>query len=262
MKTIVTAVIKGGTGKTTTAAALAQAAAIRGKRVLAVDLDPQANFTCFLGGDPNKPGAYQILHGTPAAEVLQKTAQEITVIPGNPDLATEKSTPGSAQRLREALEPLQGRFDLCIIDTPPQMGELLFTALAAADGLIIPLEADDSSVQGLYQITDIAREMKGSNPALKVYGVVITRFDERPKINRHLQKIIAAAGEECGAPLLATIRPGVAIREAQALRKSLYKYAASSKPAIDYNALFSTVGRISGILRRTAFNEVPTARKK
>ena len=89
MQIITAAVIKGGTGKTTTAAALAQAAVQAGKKVLAVDLDPQANLSFFIGADQNAPGSYQLLHGTDAAQLIQTTDQGIDAIAASPDLATE-----------------------------------------------------------------------------------------------------------------------------------------------------------------------------
>lgn len=241
MQIIATAVIKGGTGKTTTAAALAQAAAAAGERVLAIDLDPQANLTFILAADQNQPGSYQLLHGSPAAEVIQATAQGLDVIAASPDLAAEKTAPASAKRLQAAIAPIAQGYDLIVIDTPPQMGELTFNALQAATGLIIPLETDSNSLQGLYQIADIAHQMQRSNPQLEILGAVLTRHDARPKINRYLQEIIAERGQEIGAPLLMTIRPGVAIREAQALQISLYDYAANSKPAQDYKALLTLI---------------------
>lgn len=241
MKIITTAVIKGGTGKTTTAAALAQAAAQEGKRVLVIDLDPQANLSFFIGADQNAPGSYQLLHGADATQLIQETDQGIQAIAASPDLATEKTTPGSAKRLQEAIEPLKKRFDICFIDTPPQMGELTFNALQASTGLIIPLETDNSSLQGLYQITDIAHQMQRSNPALSIIGVILTRYDARPKLNRYLQEVIAERGQEIGAPFLMGIRAGIAIREAQAMQQSLYKYAPRSKPAQDYKKLYEMI---------------------
>lgn len=237
MQILTTAVIKGGTGKTTTAAALAQAAAAAGKKVLAIDLDPQANFTFFIGADQNTPGSYQLLHGAEPGQLIQQTAQGIAAIAASPDLATERTTPASAKRLQQAIEPLKGEFDLIIIDTPPQMGELTFNALQAATGLIIPLETDNSSLQGLYQITDIAHQMQRSNPALSIIGVILTRYDNRPKLNRYLRDVIADKGQEIGAPFLMGIRPGIAIREAQAMQQSIFDYAARSKPAQDYKTL-------------------------
>lgn len=241
MQIITTAVIKGGTGKTTTAAALAQAARAAGKRVLCIDLDPQGNLSFSIGADQNSPGAYQLLNGTPAGQLIQTTEQGIDTIPASPDLATEKTAPGSAQRLQEALQPIKKKYHYIIIDTPPQMGELTYNALQASTGLLIPLETDNSSLQGLYQITDIAHQMQRSNPALTIKGVILTRYDSRPKINRYLQEVIAEKGQEVGAPYLMGIRPGIAIREAQALQKSLFDYAPKSKPAEDYRTLYNII---------------------
>lgn len=241
MQILTTAVIKGGTGKTTTAAALAQAARAAGKKVLAIDLDPQANLTFFLGADQNAGGSYDLLHGADPGEVIQHTAQGIDVIPASPDLATERTAPASAKRLEEAIKPLRRRYNLIVIDTPPQMGELTFNALQAATGLIIPLETDNSSLQGLYQITDIAHQMQRSNPKLIIKGVILTRYDQRPKLNRYLQEVIANAGKEIGAPYLMGIRPGIAIREAQAMQRSIYEYAPKSKPAQDYKTLYERI---------------------
>lgn len=243
MQIITTAVIKGGTGKTTTAAALAQAAAAAGKRVLAIDLDPQANFTFTLGADINEPGSYELLHEADAKSVIQSTEQGIDVIAASPDLATEQTKAGSVKRLQEAIEPLKKKYDFIFIDTPPTMGELTYNALQASTGLIIPLEPDTNSLQGLYQITDIAHQMQEHNSKLKIKGVILTRYDKRPKINRHLKEVIADAGAAAGAPFLMGIRAGVAIREAQALQQSIYDYAPRSKPAIDYKELFRMISK-------------------
>ena len=126
-----------------------------------------------------------------------------------------------------------------MIDTPPQMGELTFNALFASTNLIIPLETDQSSLKGLYQIVDIANQIKRNNPSLTVSGIVLTRYDARANLNRYLQGVIAEKGNEIGAPFLIGIRPGIAIREAQAMQKSLYEYAPNSKPAADYLQLLA-----------------------
>ena len=241
MQIITTAVIKGGTGKTTTAAAIAQAAVAAGKKVLAIDLDPQANLSFTIGADQNKPGAYQLINGAPAADLMQSTEQGITAIAASPDLATVKTTPGSAKRLQRALEPVKNDFDLIIIDTPPTMGELTFNALQAATGLIIPLTADTYSLQGLYQITDIAHQMQRSNPALSIIGVVITQYDSRPNFKKYIQSVIAEKGAEAGAPFLIAIRAGIAIAEAAAMQQSIFDYAPNSNPAQDYKKLYEMI---------------------
>lgn len=241
MQIITAAVIKGGTGKTTTCAALAQAAVAAGKRVLAVDLDPQANFTNAIGADQNSPGSYALLNGTPAAQLIQQTPQGIHAIAASPDLATVRTTPASAKRLQKALEPLQADFDLCMIDVPPMLGELLYNALQASTGLLIPLETDSNSLQGLYQITDIAKQMRRSNPTLELLGVILTRYDGRPKLNQLFQSVIAQRAQEIGVPYLMAIRSGVAVREAMAMQQSLFDYAPRSKPAADYGRLYRII---------------------
>ena len=241
MQIITTAISKGGTAKTTSAAVMAQAAAAAGKRVLAVDLDPQANFTYSIAADQNKPGAYQLFTGTPAAQLIQQTAQGIDCIAASPDLSTIKTAPGSAKRLQAALKDIESGYDICVIDTPPTLGELVFNALQAATDLIIPLNADGYGLQGLYQIADVAHQMQHSNPGLNIAGVVITRYDSRPNINRYMKDVIAEKGAEIDAPLLGTIRPGVAIVEAAAMQQSLFEYAPSSNPAADYMTIYKLI---------------------
>lgn len=237
------AVIKGGTGKTTTCAALAQAAAADNKKVLAVDLDPQASFTTAINGDPNRAGSYALLTGADAGESLQKTAQGIYCIAGGSDLAAIHTKPGSGKRLREALEPIKDSFDFVFIDTPPTMGELQNNALQAATDLIIPLEADPDSLQGLYQIADIARHIQRSNAALNITGIVLTRYDNRPKLNRYYKDVITQKAQEVNISFLAAIRQGIAIKEARATRQSLFEYAPDSNPARDYMKLYEKLTR-------------------
>ena len=244
MQIITTAIIKGGGGKTTTCTALAQAAAADGKRVLAIDLDPQGNCTFSIGANQNAPGSYDLLHGADPAQLIQHTAQGIDAIPAAPDLATEQTKPASARRLQTALEPIKKGYDFIFIDTGPTLGELTYNALQAATGLLVPLEADFYGLQGLYQICDIAHQIQGrSNPGLHLLGCVITRYDKRSKINRHWRSVIEEKGAENGAPLLAAIRAGVAIKEAQAMQQSLFEYAPRSKAAQDYKDLYDTLKR-------------------
>ena len=104
MQIITAAVIKGGTGKSSTIAALAQAATAAGKKVLAIDLDPQANLSFFIGADQNRPGSYELLHGTDPAQLIQDTPQGIAAIAASPDLATLTTRAGSARHLQNALD--------------------------------------------------------------------------------------------------------------------------------------------------------------
>lgn len=241
MQVITAAVQKGGTGKTTTVAALAQAAAYRGRRCLAIDLDPQCNLTFALAADANRPGSDLLLQGADPAELIQETAAGIDTIPASPNLAAEKSSTGSARRLQKALEPIRGSYDLIIIDTPPTAGELQYNALQAATGLLIPLQADAYCVNSLYLITRTARQIQGSNPDLQILGFILTQYNGRSTIARQMQETITTRAAAIGVPYLAAIRKAVAVEEAAALQRSLFEYAPNSKPAQDYLTLFDAL---------------------
>lgn len=241
MQIITLAIQKGGTGKSTTAAALAQAAAYRGAKALAIDLDPQGNLSFCLAADATRAGSMDLLEGTPARKIIQTTRQGLDVIPASMNLATITSGTGSAKRLQKALEPIRGRYDLIIIDTPSKAGELQYNALQAATGLIIPLQAETFSLQGLYQIIDTADQFKRSNPQLTYKGIVFTRHNARSSISRQLQEVITARAAELKIPSLGTIREAVAVKEAQALQADLYLYAPRSNPAQDYLAVYDKI---------------------
>lgn len=246
MEVITIAIQKGGTGKTTTAAALAQAAARAGRQVLAIDLDPQGQFGFTLGADSSRPGSYELLDGTQADELTQTVKAGLDVIPASWELSTITSSAGSARRLQRALMPVKGQYDLIVIDTPPTAGELQYNALQAATGLIIPLQADIYNLQSLYQITDTARQIQGSNPALTITGFILTQYDGRSTIARQMQEAIVGRAQLMGIPFLGAIRAAVAVKEAAALQRSLFDYAPKSKPAADYIALYEkiTKGRV------------------
>lgn len=245
MKIITFAAVCGGTGKTTTAAAFAQAAAYKGKKILAVDLDPQGSLSFTMGADTSKYSSYDIMTGTPAAQAVQETAMGVKVIPASYDLATLKTKPGSANRLAAALNAVAADYDYICIDTPPTIGEIHYNALQASTDLIIPIEADIKGLQGLYQVADAARAMQQSNPALRITGFVITRYDSRPNLNRYMLQTIEDKAAEMQIPFLAAIRPGIAVREAQAMQQSLFDYAPNSKPAQDYLALYEKINKIN-----------------
>lgn len=238
------AVIKGGTGKTSTCAAIAQAAALDNKKVLAIDLDPQGNLSYCLGADANMPGAFELLQGAFILDCIQQTKQNIDVIAGAPALAyddADNKKTGTIFYLSEKIETIQNAYDLIIIDTPPYFCELTYKALQAATGLIIPMETDAGSIHGQNHIIEVAKEIKRTNKKLKILGCVVTRYNGRPNINRLLLEQIQEQGKKLKCPLLAEIRQGVAIQEAQALRRNLFEYAPRSKPAQDYKELYKKI---------------------
>lgn len=241
MQILTIAIQKGGTAKTTTAAALANAAAYLGRRALAIDLDPQGQLSFTLGADTGRPGSYELLEGKPAAAVIQPIRPGLDAIPASWSLQTVTSKTGSARRLQRALEPVKDKYDLIIIDTPPTAGELQYNALQASTGLVIPLQADIYNLQSLYQIIDTAQQIQGSNPALSFIGVICTQYDGRSTIARQMLDTIRGAAEGMGLSYLGEIRKAVSVQEAAALQQSLFEYAPKSKPAADYLALYERI---------------------
>lgn len=247
MRIISVANQKGGTAKTSTAHALATGAAYKGKRSLAIDFDPQGNLSFIMGADASRAGAYELMkQQAKAAQIVQYTSQG-DIIPASLNLAAAdiefSGKPGRDFFLQAALEPLQDAYDVVVIDTPPTLGTLLVNALTASDEVIIPMNADILSLQGLYQLAETIDQVKSfCNKGLKVTGILLTRYSGRTVLARDIKETIEAKCAELGIPLLNTvIRDGVAVREAQTTQESLFAYAPNSNPAKDYLQLFDEI---------------------
>lgn len=233
MQILTIAMQKGGAGKSTTCIILAQIAAAAGKKVLAVDIDPQRNFTFALAAGPG-PGTFEALQGKPAAECIQKSEQGMDVMRASIDLATIKSGPGAARLLQRALEPIKNNYDLIIIDTPTAPGILQYNAMQAATGLIIVMEADIYGTHAIDQTMETALQIKRSNPGLSFKGILITRYDTRPTFARSIQDVVQEKAAALKIPYLGIIRTTTAVREAAGLQVSFMKYAPKSTAASDY----------------------------
>ena len=243
---------RGGIGKSTTAAALAQAACYRGFKCLVIDLDPQGNLSFFIGADTNAAGAFDLLQGKPAAEMIQTTAAGLDAIPANWSLQTITTGAGSARRLRNAIEPIKEKYDFIFIDTPPTAGELQNNALMASTDLIIPLQADITGAKSLYMVSDAAQQIRQANPALQITGYLLTCSGGRSTLARQMAEQIQQRAAAENVPYLGAIRKAVAIQEAQAMQESLFDYAPKSKPAEDYLALFDRIAGNQGKARSKA----------
>ncbi|MBO4693680.1 MAG: ParA family protein [Clostridia bacterium] len=244
MQIVTVAIQKGGTGKTTTAATLAQAAAYKNKKVLAIDLDPQGNLSFCLGATGQaRFTSYDLITASAAPRIL-KTPCGADLIPSAWELSNLKSEKGSARRLQTAIKNYFSKgYDFIIIDTPPTAGELQYNALQASTDLIIPLAADIYNLQSLYQITAAARQIQQSNKSLRIAGIVITKADTRSTIARQMREQIIETAANDNIPCLGIIRTGIAIQEAAALQKSIYEYAPNSNPAQDYLSLLDQITR-------------------
>ena len=182
---------KGGSGKTTTAINLAAALHRLGKRTLLVDLDPQANATLAVGLDPLRLAKHAdhlfTTIDTQPGEVVTATAFGLSVLPAHPDLAHTEAGMKATQvgMLRGLLEPLDPAYDVIVIDTPPSESYLTVNALAAADEVIIPLQAHYLAMQGLAQaLTQVEQVKRGLNPGLRVAGILPVMVNARTRISR------------------------------------------------------------------------------
>lgn len=183
---------KGGVGKTTTVINLAAYLADAGKRVLAVDSDPQGNTTTGLGVDKQscETSMYEVLlEGAKVMDAVVPTGvPSLHVIPATLDLAGAEvelsGRPGRESRIREALAPIRDRYDYVFIDCPPSLGLLTVNALTAADAVLIPIQCEFFALEGLSQLLEtIERVRRHLNPRLTVEGVVLTMYDARTNLS-------------------------------------------------------------------------------
>jgi chromosome partitioning protein len=187
---------KGGVGKTTTAVNVAAAIAETGRRVLLVDVDPQANATVALGVRRDiSPNLYEVLSGTadPEAALHVTEFDGLELMPAGIGLAGANvelpRLAGSENRLRQMLEPVLGRYDLVLLDCPPSLGPLTVNALVAADRLIVPVQTEYFALEGLAQMLDSIRLIQRElNPDLTVAGMLLTMHDPRTRLARDVER--------------------------------------------------------------------------
>ena len=247
---------KGGVGKTTTAAALAQGLSEYDKRVLLIDWDPQASLTITMGFNPDKfqHTGYDVLastirnNGNTSIQdvIVQTSNPHIDLVPANIELSqAQLDLVGAFTRelmLKEMLQPVRRRYDFILVDCLPSLGLLTINALAAADKVIIPLQADFLAMKGLaLLLSTIIRVKDRVNPALEISGILFTMTNSR---TLHSKEVIEVTRKAFGDRIRVfdiLIPISVRFKEAPAAGKSILTYSPDSAGANAYRLLTKEV---------------------
>ena len=241
---------KGGVGKTTTCVNLAASLDATRRRVLVVDMDPQGNATVACGVD--RAGIETTVcdlllkRGDAAVVIRPSGVGGFGVLPANHDLTVAEvqllSRPGRERRLRQVLAPLEEDYDYILVDCPPAINMLTLNALAAATGVLIPMQCEYLALEGLSALLETVEEIRRSvNPKLRIHGILRTMYDPRNNLTREVSSQLL---DHFGDGVFRTVIPrNVRLAEAPSFGKPALYHDRSSAGALAYLALAGEINR-------------------
>ncbi len=230
---------KGGVGKTTSAVNISAALALKGQKVLLLDIDSQAHATLSLGVLKPKATLLDVLLGEDGLKACIEVKPRLFLVPGSEKIADFEMQamrePRQLLRLKNFISSLEGQFDFVLIDAPPNLGVMTLSGLLAAEEVIVPLPPQFLALKGLAETKNLVEQVRKRNPKLSLAWILPTFFN--PKL-RHTRAVLEEIKRVFGSEiLLPPVRASVRAAEAPSFAQTIFEYAPKSSVAQDYQAV-------------------------